>query len=185
MITESIIKAFLKLFVYTLIGVLISSCSFIRHSDYLGQEDLFRGKVSISNAGERWSFRYRWFKAGDHSILDLWNLVGVLHFKLESHGSKLVIVGLGEKRVYSERSLQDYLGFEFPQLGMIYWMRGAPMPSEKYFVTGTDINKRVVSFEQLGWHVAYTDYIEMEDGIKPRQILVTYEETKIKMTIET
>ena len=77
--------------------------------------------------------------------------------------------------------LQQRLGWQLPVENARYWMLGIPSPTSESEVTLKD--ERLLSLQQDGWIINYTDYTKVDDEYRPSKIIITRGDFKILLVI--
>lgn len=77
--------------------------------------------------------------------------------------------------------LQQRLGWQLPVENARYWMLGIPSPTSDSEVTLKD--ERLLSLQQDGWSINYTDYTKVDDEYRPSKIIITRDDFKILLVI--
>ena len=83
-----------------------------------------------------------------------------------------------------EGTLRQSLGWSLPIKGLRYWVLSLPAPDSEFGMT-LDADGRVATLTQDGWKLDYTDYMSMKPVDLPRRILLTRDDLKLRVIVDT
>lgn len=83
-----------------------------------------------------------------------------------------------------EGTLQQALGWALPIKGLRYWVLSLPAPDGEFGVT-LDERGRVATLTQDGWKLDYTDYMTLRPVDLPRRIVLTRDDLKLRVIVDT
>jgi outer membrane lipoprotein LolB len=83
-----------------------------------------------------------------------------------------------------EGTLRQALGWALPIKRLRYWVLSLPAPDSEFGMT-LDEAGRVATLTQDGWKLNYTDYVTLKPVDLPRRILLTREDLKLRVIVDT
>lgn len=83
-----------------------------------------------------------------------------------------------------EGTLREALGWALPIKGLRYWVLSLPSPQTQFGMT-LDADGRVATLTQDGWKVDYTDYMSVKPVDLPRRIVLTRDDLKLRVIVDT
>ncbi len=168
---------------------LFSDGSWSQRREFLqGLQDWqLNGRVAITSAEGSGKLNLFWQQAAAGYDIRLMSFLGqqVADIRGDASGS-VSLFRPGQAVVRTKNSLalmQDELGWYIPLSGLRYWVLGVPAP-------GTDVREiladqgRLLSLEQDGWLVEYTDYQWVAGVYLPRKIRLTHPMLSARMVLD-
>jgi len=135
------------------------------------------GRVGMRTSGGGGSLALVWRRTPETQTLDFANPLGkrVLHIEEDAHGARAVDA---QQRHYQgkdvESLLAETLGMQVPLAGLVYWIRGMPLP-DTHGQSSFDRLGRLQRLAQLGWDIEFLDYVRVNDLELPAKIFLRYE----------
>lgn len=138
-----------------------------------------KGRFSARIEEEAFVASFDWQHTPQHDSIELISPLGTRVALLERNAQEVIIrQGEAENATWRGQDLQkltqDALGFPLPVNGLIYWIRGAPMPQINAGIT-RDAQGRLEQLRQDGWEMSYR--YAQSDASRPLQIDARYGET--------
>lgn len=131
------------------------------------------GKLSVRNAQQAQSARFRWqeWRSGSQTQyrVEVWGPLGQGRTVFAGSADELKVTR-GERLIESGPALDimlRHLGFQLPLAVLGGWLDGDPGPSA--VVQTLDASGRVAQFDYANWQVGFSRYSAEIDG-KPRRI---------------
>lgn len=119
-------------------------------------------RIALRHDKLSWRGLMQWIQRKDDFRMIFTNLLGRRLMLIESlaDGKVQAIDSKGYREQASDPSalLKSMLGTEVPIDSLHYWLLGVPAPGEPYFSPEFDAERRLLSYEQNGWTIGYTDY---------------------------
>jgi outer membrane lipoprotein LolB len=145
------------------------------------------GRVSVTLEEQGWHANLDWIQQGPRFQLDL---SGPLR------QGRLVITGGpdgvraqgGDGQVAfaedAETLIARQLGWTLPVLGLRYWVRGIPDPSQPVIEMSLDELGRLATLKQGGWTIRYPDYLEGDGLDLPHKIRLDSSKINVRMVVD-
>jgi len=83
-----------------------------------------------------------------------------------------------------EQWIQDKMGWTLPISGLRFWILGMPSPHSDADID-LDSEGRVLTLEQDGWTLSYTEYQKAGDYQLPRKFDVSNKDVKLKVVVDS
>ena len=137
------------------------------------------GRVGMRTSEGGGSLALVWRRSPERQTLDFANPLGkrVLRVEEDAHGAHAVDA---QQRHYRgkdvESLLAETLNMQVPLAGLVYWIRGLPLP-DTADQSSFDRFGRLQRLAQLGWDIEFLDYARVNDLELPAKIFLRYENT--------
>ena len=132
-----------------------------------------RGKVSVTQDGERFSARFLWEQQKNGFVIELWGPLGQGRVRLEGDVNRLAIVDARGKTLTegpAQAVMREHLGWTLPLGALIYWIRGEPTPELPVMSQRRSAEDVLMGFEQIGWTITCDDHRLVETTVQPREL---------------
>jgi outer membrane lipoprotein LolB len=140
----------------------------------------FQGRMAIHSQQESWSASLQWQHQTESDHLHLSGPLG--------QGATQIILTADSIRIdqgdgqaeYSEQPdwlIRQRLGIFVPVRALRYWVVGLVQP-------GLEFKEIENGFEQAGWMIQYLQFMQSGDELMPHKIVVTKQNTKLKLIID-
>lgn len=134
-----------------------------------------RGRVGVQLPAQGGQATLRWRHAPQHQEIDLSGPFGAGHIRLrqDQNGIRLQDArGRVVDGADAEALLQQVTGWQVPVSGLVFWVRGVPVPdsaSDEQF----DDAGRLRRLHQLGWDIQFLAYHEVAGYALPSRLYLT------------
>jgi outer membrane lipoprotein LolB len=132
-----------------------------------------KGKVAVSEGGERFSANLLWQQDAEDFRIDLWGPLGQGRVRLVKQGQEVrlestagEVLAEGE----SERVMREQLGWSLPVAVLPAWVQGRPLAGVAAEDVRYDEAGRITAFRQLGWAVALEGYQTLSGELGARSL---------------
>ena len=122
----------------------------------------------------------QWQHNDQKDVLKLSGALGFGAMLIELSEHEIVLHNAqGEKQVSQDVDafIARQIGFVVPITALRRWVLGA-------YLQGVPVQQLENGFQQLGWHIAYNEYMQTAVGVLPRKIQITKEKIKLKLIID-
>jgi outer membrane lipoprotein LolB len=120
-----------------------------------------KGRIAVTMRRQAWSASLQWVQQRQNYHINIIAPLGQGSVSLEGN-DRGVSMRLAKDRVLQadapETLLRKNLGWSAPVSGLIYWIRGIPVPGKRIKKLSLDTEGRVIQMEQSGWQVSYSGY---------------------------
>lgn len=142
-----------------------------------------QGRVNARYYDEAHTPRIRWQQQADHYHIRLWGALNAGATLIEGEPGRVRLEQSGEVRTASrpEDLILEHLGYELPVSQLGYWIRGIPNPGQAHRVEMGELDQ-LVSLEQAGWELHFTDYRLFGEVTLPRRIDMRRQDEPISLT---
>lgn len=145
------------------------------------------GRVAIVNGSESWNLSINWQHHFDKYVLDLSGPFGAGHAQLTGTKHGVVLVDADNNHSYAESPdtlLRDKTGVRMPVNGLLYWMRGLPIPSTVISHIKLDDFGRLEEMQQDGWRIRFKSYTDVQLHELPEKIFIDGFNLKVKIFVD-
>lgn len=144
------------------------------------------GRVAVRYEEQGFSANLRWQHAPQSDDLLILNPLGQGLAQITRDAGGVTLQTADRRQLQAadaEELTQQALGWRLPLKGLGFWAVGAPAPGE---VTNLqrDAQGRPVSFDQDGWHIAYTQYQSVDGYALPTRVELTRPNLEIKLIVD-
>ena len=143
------------------------------------------GRAGFVDGKDSGSGSLDWTQRGDESSLDFRGPLGAGVVHIEGDARALhVKTSRGDDFVTTdpEGDLGARLHQPLPVFSLRYWVLGRPDPTDDFTKT-TDARGELVSLDQLGWHVEYQEYAEVDGYSLPTRLTLQRDQIRIKLGV--
>lgn len=122
----------------------------------------------------------QWQHNKQEDVLKLSGVLGLGAILIELREHEIVLYDAhGEKQASKDIDafIARQIGFVVPITALRRWVLGA-------YLQGVPVHHLENGFQQLGWHIAYDEYMATSVGVLPRKIKVTKENIKLKLIVD-
>ena len=122
----------------------------------------------------------QWQHNNEKDILRLSGALGLGAMLIELSEHEIVLHNAqGEKQAARDVDafIARQIGFVVPITALRQWVIGA-------YLQNIPVLQLENGFQQLGWHIAYNEYMQTSVGVLPRKIQITKEKIKLKLIID-
>src|SRR5262245_12983467 len=145
-----------------------------------------QGRIAINAGKDGGSGSFSWKQAHDDLDFRFSGPLGAGGFRIFGDDASLrVQTSDGEDFVLTDpvNDLRERYGWSVPLQSMRYWMLGVPDPQSEAGTTLDDAHQ-LISLEQLGWVVAYTNYADTDGMTLPHKLTLEGEGVRIRVVVE-
>lgn len=182
-------------------ALLLAACGTLRGTAPAGAEDesawrrhqaeltalsdwSFSGRVGFANGKDSGSGSLDWRQQAGVTSVDFQGPLGAGAVHMEGDASALhVKTSRGDDFVTTdpEQDLDERLHQPLPVLSLRYWVLGIPDPAAEF--TKTSAGGELKSLDQLGWHVEYQEYTEVQGHLLPVKLSLQRDTVRIKVAV--
>ena len=122
----------------------------------------------------------QWQHNNEKDVLKLSGALGLGAMMIELDEHEVVLQNAqGERQVSQDVDafIARQIGFVVPITALRQWVLGA-------YLQGVPVRQFDNGFQQLGWRIAYGEYMQTPVGIMPRRIKITKEQIKLKLIVD-
>ncbi|OQK15183.1 hypothetical protein AU255_18650 [Methyloprofundus sedimenti] len=122
----------------------------------------------------------QWQHNKQRDVLKLSGALGLGAILIELREHEIVLYDAhGDKQVSQDIDafIARQIGFIVPITALRCWVLGA-------YLQGVPVEQLGNGFQQLGWRIAYDEYMTTSVGVLPRRIKVTKENIKLKLIVD-
>ena len=158
------------------------------NQDKLTQLDKWqlKGRIAVSMKKQAWSASLQWAQERQNYQINIIAPLGQGSIELEGNG-RGVSMRVAKNRVLHadapETLLRENLGWSAPVSGLMYWIRGIPVPGQRVTNLLLDEKGRVNRMQQSGWQVSYTGYLNQGGIDLPRKITLERGGFKLRLVV--
>lgn len=124
-----------------------------------------QGLLGVRLPKQAFSANYHWQQAGAVYTINLYGPLGIGATELNGNSSR-VTLELHDGRLLTADNAQDLmqanLGWSLPVNGLIYWVRGIPLPNIPAEISLNQYGL-AATLQQQGWNIQYLEY-QIQDG---------------------
>ena len=146
------------------------------------QQWQLRGRVNVRYYDESHTPRIQWQQNEEQYHIRLWGTFNAGNTEIEGRPGRVTLEQDGE--VLSAESPEDLileqLGYELPVSHLEYWIKGVPAPSGEAQLAFNELNQ-LVSLEQDGWSVLYSDMRRYQQFSLPRRVDVSRQAGDVRL----
>ena len=191
-----------RLFIITLITILFTGCatrppvdishrnaSWDIHRDQLSKLTSWRasGRISVRLNNQAWSATLQWQQQRQEYFLRLIAPLGQGTYEITGNKAG-VSLRTAKDEIYQannpETLMQRNLGWSVPLTGLVYWIRGLPVPGTRPELLSLDDQGRIADLVQSGWRVSYSAYNVTGDYDLPGRIALQNDKLKVRLVIK-
>ena len=156
MIPDWFFKTCFRREIHLLLCLVTAGCTSIGEIDANDSILQIKGKIVVSNDDVKKIFRYRFQGNENNGSLAIWSLIGVTAFEFRIIENRIFYLAEKTKEpiLYSEETVKNYLGFDFPFELAWFWIRGTPEPNRDFKAIEFSDRGDLIGFEQFGWTVS-------------------------------
>lgn len=151
----------------------------------------FEGRVAINNAGKGGNGRIDWQQDGQRYVVSLsapvtrqsWRLSGDTHSEA---GTLEGLEGGTRQAEDAEALLREATGWDIPVNALARWVLGLQADGFPVEVRSFSANGRLLTLEQAGWHIDYTQWSDAQGGqpALPSRIEARRDQASVRMIID-
>ena len=166
----------------------LQSASWTRHQDKLSGLTVWEasGRISVRFKNEGWSASLQWHQDKQEYFLRLIAPLGRGTYEITGDAEG-VALRTGRDEVIHARNpeilMEENLGWHVPLTGLVYWIRGLPVPGTRTDALLLDERGRMTDLRQSGWTVNYASYADTGGYVLPGKIALNNEELKVRLVI--
>ncbi len=149
-----------------------------------------RGKLAVTEAGERFSGNFIWRQQAERFDINVWGPLGQGRVHLRGNEAELMLLDGREElidRGPAASVMRTQLGWSLPLEVLPSWVLGEPDGAFVVTDDERDADGRYEAFQQAGWQVRLDDYREVAFGASPRwlprRVDVRREDTRVRLVI--
>jgi outer membrane lipoprotein LolB len=145
-----------------------------------------QGRVAVAAGSEGFSARLHWEQQGARTSLALDGPLGMGGVRVVADGAALNVTNSQGTALDSDAAraeLRTRLGFDPPLASLRYWVLGVPDPAMPA-TENLDAQQRLVSLNQDGWDIQYTDYVNNAGGWLPRRLSIQREGVRVRLIVD-
>ncbi len=148
-----------------------------------------RGRVALAAGDQGFNASLRWQQSAALSALHLEGPLGMGAVQLQVEGERFDMrTARGEQLdgAVARSALERQLGFDLPIAALRYWLLGVPAPAggpseEQLRPDGVALS----ALSQDGWRVEYPDYVETVGGPRPRRVVASRAQARVRLVVES
>lgn len=144
------------------------------------------GAIAAKNQKKGWTAALNWLQRGANQYqIRLFGPLGGGTVIIEKNGSIITLRDGPKKRSSNnaDELLRKETGVRLPVKDLYYWVRGLPAPGATQALRRTSDN-RLISFNQAGYTINYTEYTSTGGMILPSKIRLQGHGVMIKLVIK-
>jgi len=144
------------------------------------------GRIAVRAGKDGWSAGFDWRQADKDYRIQLRGPFGQGALKLEGDPRGVWLTRAGQPAVFStdpEALLEQESGWRLPIIGLARWLRGLP-GKQGSAVSQRDTAGRLVSLQQRGWQIDYSDYQSYGDYVLPTRLVLQRQDLRVKVLID-
>lgn len=144
------------------------------------------GRIAIQKEKESASASLKWQQAETNFQIRIFGPFGKGAVELSGDESKVSMLdaeGRSLEADSAETLLQDYLGWQVPVSGLVYWIRGIPNPRDYVQNMVLDADSRLQELSQSGWQIRYKRYQPVNQLQLPARLELLNRDLKVKLVL--
>ena len=145
-----------------------------------------QGRLAVQAGGEGWSATLHWDQDKQTYMLRFIAPLGQGTYQLSGDGEKVTLV-TSDNKVYramdAESLLQDNFGWNVPQHGLQYWVRGVPEPGVATENLLLDDKGRMTDLQQSGWRISISRYGEFGGKELPSKLFMQNDRFQLRLVV--
>lgn len=145
------------------------------------------GRIGVTTETDGWHGTLRWTQTADRYAIDLLGPLGQGAISIRGDAAGVSVRTSDGQTLTAdepEALLQEASGIRIPIRGLLYWVRGLPIPNQPSILAG-DEQGRLSRIEQDGWVVEYSAYTETNGLALPERITARRNDVQVKLVINT
>lgn len=145
-----------------------------------------QGRLAAAKASKGGNAQFVWQQKGDNYQLKLFGPFGSGSVIISGSPNDVVLKEANGKvtRAKSpELLMQKVAGWQVPISGLIYWLRGIPVPQSSSPAKQLNESGYLSYLQQDGWKIEYENYQESKALPLPSKLRLQNGQTKLKMVI--
>jgi len=141
-----------------------------------------RGRVNVRYYDESHTPRIQWQQNQEQYHIRLWGTFNAGNTEIDGQPGLVTLEQDGEVLMASspEDLILQQLGYELPVSHLEYWIRGIPAPISEAQLDFNELNQ-LITLEQDGWSVIYSDMRQYEQLSLPRRVDVSREAGDVRL----
>lgn len=188
---------FIGLLPLALLFLLLEGCQSVApkttspsNSEKLNQKRYWQaeGKIALSAKNYQTNASFDWKQAGGNYTLRFFGPFGYgsawlikegrqVSFEDQEHGKKIA--------ASPEELMNKAMGWQVPITELQHWIKGIPAPDASVTASTSDEQGNLLTLDQLGWHLIYSDYRPQNGWTLPGKLIATRENVKVVMVTKT
>lgn len=145
------------------------------------------GRIGVTTETDGWHGTLRWTQTTDRYAIDLMGPLGQGAISIRGDAAGVSVRTQDGQTLTAadpEALLQEASGIRIPLAGLLYWVRGLPIPDQPSVLSG-DEQGRLNRIEQDGWVVEYSEYTDVDGLALPERITARRSDVQVKLVINT
>lgn len=145
-----------------------------------------KGRIALTMERQAWSASLQWQQQQQNYQLRIIAPLGQGSVELEGDGRGVTLQVSKDRVLHAhdpETLLQKSFGWSVPVAGLMYWVRGIPVPDKRIKKLLLDDEGRVSEMEQSGWMVTYSRYSSQGSVDLPGKIVMENGRLKLRLVI--
>ena len=145
-----------------------------------------KGKIGIRQDGKAHSAYFDWQNHNQNYVIRISGALGVGGAKLEKQAGNIILTTKKDTlRAHSAEALLDQsLGWSMPVSDLSFWIKGLAAPSLSADQHEIGDNGELLSLEQAGWQINYSDYSSVKGYQLPGKIKAQRDNIKITLIVK-
>jgi len=144
------------------------------------------GRIALSMERQAWTASLQWVQSQADYQLRIIAPMGQGSVEMQGDDKGVSLQVTKDKVLYADSPeilLQKNFGWSVPVSGLVYWIRGIPVPDRRIKKLLLDDNGRVSEMEQSGWQVTYSNYTSQGNVDLPGKIVMQNGRLKLRLVI--
>jgi len=131
-----------------------------------------RGRLAVQTAEQAETVSFVWRRNARHHEIEMFGIFGGGRVRMTEDPGRATFVdrkGATAAGTSAETLFFAQTGWHIPFDAIVHWAVGLPDPAHPY-VFELDPQGRLLTLQQLGWHVSFIDYLELGAYEVPRKV---------------
>jgi len=144
-----------------------------------------QGLLGIVTPNQELSADALWTQKDNQYSITLSGALGIGTIVLSNQGGNIVLTDAKGKKyraANAEALMNEQFGWSVPVNGLIYWIRGLPMPDVPFSITLNQYGT-LASLKQDGWQVRFSQYHHINNMPLPGRIVMTRPKLRVVMVV--
>lgn len=145
-----------------------------------------RGRLALKMGEEGWTINLRWQYTPNHRQIDLNGPFGQGHVRLVEDRAGARLIDSENTEHYApdaEQVLWEVTGWRLPVKGLVWWVRGLPMP-EVASQLRLDAMGHLRLLRQQGWEVTYLEYTASGEQPLPSSMVLRHPANGVRPAVQ-
>ena len=146
-----------------------------------------RGKIGVTDAKKGGNASFNWHQQANSYKINLYGPLNADSAEIIGKPNSVhVTTSKGEKFTAKtpEEIMQNQLECIVPISGIIYWIKGIPMPNKPIEAIQISSDNKLTNLKQMGWDIEFCDYKNFNEFTLPTKILLQYKQIKVKLILK-